>query len=237
MSGAAKRGALIVFEGCDRSGKTTQVKRLVETLNKRGCSTEMMRFPDRTTGIGSVINSYLTCSEELDDRAIHLLFSANRWEKVKQIQRRLAEGTNIIIDRYAFSGVAFSAAKPGLSLSWCKQPDVGLPRPDLVVFMDVTEEVAKQRGGFGEERYEVAEFQRRVRQNYKELTDETWVEICADGSLEEVEGKLLDIVNKELVKERGAVSRLWQASPVFGRGVRQRRRSKYQSSRLACSKE
>jgi len=210
MSGAAKRGALIVFEGCDRSGKTTQVKRLVETLNKRGCSTEMMRFPDRTTGIGSVINSYLTCSEELDDRAIHLLFSANRWEKEKQIQKRLAEGTNIIIDRYAFSGVAFSAAKPGLSLSWCKQPDVGLPRPDLVVFMDVTEEVAKQRGGFGEERYEVAEFQRRVRQNYKELTDETWVEICADGSLEEVEGKLLDIVNKELVKERGAVSRLWQ---------------------------
>jgi len=75
-----------------------------------------------------VINSYLTCSEELDDRAIHLLFSANRWEKEKQIQKRLAEGTNIIIDRYAFSGVAFSAAKPGLSLSWCKQPDVGLPR-------------------------------------------------------------------------------------------------------------
>ena len=68
--------------------------------------------------------------------------------------------------RYAYSGVAFSAAKPGLSLNWCKQPDVGLPRstlhkyllvipchrPDLVVFMDVTEEVAKQRGGFGEER-------------------------------------------------------------------------------------
>ena len=30
--------------------------------------------------------------------------------------------------RYAYSGVAFSAAKPGLSLNWCKQPDVGLPR-------------------------------------------------------------------------------------------------------------
>jgi len=201
-----------VFEGCDRSGKTTQVKRLVETLNKTGYSTEMMRFPDRSTGIGSVINSYLTCSEELDDRAIHLLFSANRWETEKQIRRSLAAGTNIIIDRYAYSGVAFSAAKPGLSLNWCKQPDVGLPRPDLVVFMDVTEEVAKQRGGFGEERYEVAEFQRRVRQNYKQLKDETWVEVCADGSLEEVENKLLDIVNKELAKERGGVSKLWQES-------------------------
>jgi len=212
MSVAVKRGALIVFEGCDRSGKTTQVKRLVETLNKTGYSTEMMRFPDRSTGIGSVINSYLTCSEELDDRAIHLLFSANRWETEKQIRRSLAAGTNIIIDRYAYSGVAFSAAKPGLSLNWCKQPDVGLPRPDLVVFMDVTEEVAKQRGGFGEERYEVAEFQRRVRQNYKQLKDETWVEVCADGSLEEVENKLLDIVNKELAKERGGVSKLWQES-------------------------
>jgi len=216
MSAAAKRGALIVFEGCDRSGKTTQVKRLVETLNKTGCTTEMMRFPDRSTGIGSVINSYLTCSEELDDRAIHLLFSANRWETEKQIQRSLAAGTNIIIDRYAYSGVAFSAAKPGLSLNWCKQPDVGLPRPDLVVFMDVTEEVAKQRGGFGEERYEVAEFQRRVRQNYKQLKDEIWVEVCADGSLEEVESKLLEIVNKELAKERGGVSKLWQESTNDG---------------------
>jgi len=210
--GAVKRGSLIVFEGCDRSGKTTQVKRLVDTLNKTGCTTEMMRFPDRNTGIGSVINSYLTCSEELDDRAIHLLFSANRWEKEKQIQRSLAAGTNIIIDRYAYSGVAFSAAKPGLSLNWCKQPDVGLPRPDLVVFMDVTEEVAKQRGGFGEERYEVAEFQRRVRQNYEQLKDETWVEVCADGTLEEVESKLLDIVNKELAREGVGVSKLWQES-------------------------
>ena len=59
-------------------------------------------------------------------------------------------------------------------------------------------------------RYEVAEFQRRVRQNYKQLKDETWVEVCADGSLEEVENKLLDIVNKELAKERGGVSKLWQ---------------------------
>jgi len=79
MSAAVKRGALIVFEGCDRSGKTTQVQRLVERLNSQGKASRMMRFPDRTTGIGKVINSYLTCSEELDDRAIHLLFSANRW--------------------------------------------------------------------------------------------------------------------------------------------------------------
>jgi len=103
--------------------------------------------------------------------------TCSRWEQEKEIRSSLAEGTNILIDRYAYSGAAFSAAKPGLSLAWCKQPDVGLPRPDLVVFLDVSEEVARQRGGFGEERYEVAEFQRRVRSNYRELEDPSWVQV------------------------------------------------------------
>ena len=63
--------------------------------------------------------------------------------------------------RYAYSGVAFSAAKDGLSLDWCRQPDRGLPRPDVVYFLDVSPEEAAKRGGFGEERYEKAEFQVR----------------------------------------------------------------------------
>ena len=85
---AAQRGALIVFEGCDRSGKTTAVKRLVDYLNdkhqltKDDCpSAKMMRFPDRGTHIGQVINDYLKGEKELDDHVIHLLFSTNRWEK------------------------------------------------------------------------------------------------------------------------------------------------------------
>ena len=43
--------------------------------------TELWRFPDRTTAIGKMINSYLTSQSEIDDAAVHLLFSANRWEK------------------------------------------------------------------------------------------------------------------------------------------------------------
>jgi thymidylate kinase len=61
--------------------------------------------------------------------------------------------------RYAFSGVAFSAAKEGLSIDWCKQPDRGLPRPDVVYFLNVSQEEANKRAGFGEELYEKAEFQ------------------------------------------------------------------------------
>jgi dTMP kinase len=111
MSGGVSRGSLIVFEGCDKSGKTTQVKLLVDRLNREGRPAKMMQFPDRTTAIGSIIHSYLTCTKELDDHAIHLLFSANRWELEQQIVNTLAEGITLIIDRYAFSGVAFSAAK------------------------------------------------------------------------------------------------------------------------------
>lgn len=61
--------------------------------------------------------------------------------------------------------MVYSAAKqnPALSLGWARAPEVGLPRPDLVVFLDLDEAVAKARGGWGEERYEKREMQERVR--------------------------------------------------------------------------
>mmetsp|Transcript_22908 Transcript_22908/g.38369 ORF Transcript_22908/g.38369 Transcript_22908/m.38369 type:complete len:98 (+) Transcript_22908:130-423(+) len=82
MNKVARRGAFILFEGIDRCGKTTQSKMLTETLLKQGIKAEHMRFPDRTTEIGKMINAYLTNSVDTDDKAIHLLFAANRWEKM-----------------------------------------------------------------------------------------------------------------------------------------------------------
>jgi hypothetical protein len=73
-----------------------------------------------------------------DDAAVHLLFSANRWEAVKSLKARLNAGETLVCDRYAFSGVAFTAAKGTLDLEWCKNPDRGLPAPDAVIYLDVT---------------------------------------------------------------------------------------------------
>ena len=73
-SSAAKRGALIVFEGVDRCGKSTQTKMLAEALP----NAKLMRFPDRTTATGKIVDAYLKIFE-LDDKAVHLLFSANGW--------------------------------------------------------------------------------------------------------------------------------------------------------------
>ena len=80
---ATKRGAFILLEGLDRSGKSSQCKRLAEALRAGGTDVAEFVFPDRTTGIGQMISSYLKQDAELDDKAVHLLFAANRWEKVR----------------------------------------------------------------------------------------------------------------------------------------------------------
>ncbi|KAI3977053.1 hypothetical protein MKX01_032168 [Papaver californicum] len=72
------RGALVVLEGLDRSGKTSQASGLLSYLEGQGLSAELWRFPDRNTCVGQMISSYLSNKSELDDRSIHLLFSANR---------------------------------------------------------------------------------------------------------------------------------------------------------------
>jgi dTMP kinase len=174
-----KRGLFIVFEGCDRSGKSTQCKLLSDRL-----ASISRRFPDRTSTIGKLINTYLSTpasdAHVLNDASIHLLFSANRWEARESLLKQLADGQTgrdhvvlnpaVICDRYAYSGVAFSAAK-GLDLDWCKAGDVGLPRPDLVLYFDIEPLVAAQRGDY-EERYENVEFQIIVRENFLRLVDE-----------------------------------------------------------------
>ena len=77
------------------------------------------------------------------------------------MEARLKVGTSLIVDRYSYSGVAFSAIK-GLDLSWCKAPEVGLPTLYLVLYLDITPEIAAERGDYGEERYEQLDFQKKV---------------------------------------------------------------------------
>ncbi|CAB1109888.1 unnamed protein product [Ectocarpus sp. CCAP 1310/34] len=171
-AGPAKRGAFILFEGVDRCGKTTQANLLVESLKQAGHDACFMRFPDRTTPIGQMINGFLQNTTGIDDRCVHLLFSANRWEAESKIRELLKVGTTVVCDRYAYSGVAFSASKPGLSVRWCKDPDRGLPAPDKILFLDISVEDAMKRGQFGEERYEKEEFQRTVRATFLALMEE-----------------------------------------------------------------
>lgn len=205
-----QRGSLIVFEGCDHSGKTTQCKKLVCALNEAGIKTKAMRFPDRTTTIGKMIDSYLGNKCEIEDHSVHLLFSANRWEMVPRMKSDLESGTTLIVDRYAYSGVAFTAAKEGFDINWCKQPDVGLPQPDRVIYLTLSPEEAAERGTFGDERYEQKEFQLKVSENFEKLRDSVWTEVKADKTIDDLHRELLQIT-KDIIKESSSkpLEQLW----------------------------
>ncbi|CAA0808784.1 P-loop containing nucleoside triphosphate hydrolases superfamily protein [Striga hermonthica] len=138
-----------------------------------------------------MISSYLANQSNLDDRAIHLLFSAIRWEKRSLMESKLRSGTTLIVDRYSFSGVAFSSAK-GLDMKWCKAPEAGLLAPDVVIYLDISR--AAERGGYGGERYEKLEFQKKVAQSYTTLQDSTWKIVDATLPIEIVEEQLRRIV-------------------------------------------
>lgn len=205
-----KRGALIVFEGGDHSGKTTQCSKLIQALTSKGQHTQLFKFPDRTSSIGQMIDKYLGNKVDIEDHSVHLLFSANRWEKQPQIMKLLNAGTTLIVDRYAFSGVAFTAAKPGFDIDWCKQPDIGLPKPDLVCYLTLDTEAAAKRGTFGGERYERTDFQKKVMNNFEKLKDSTWKEINADQSIEDLHTEILDLVTKTMAAvEDKPIGKLW----------------------------
>lgn len=207
--GAAKRGVFILFEGIDRCGKSTQSALLAKYLATRPTknndsqqqdgddghsAAELIRFPDRTSTIGTLINSYLASTTDMSDQTIHLLFSANRWEAAKGLENKLKKGQHLVCDRYAYSGVAFSSAK-GLSLDWCKAGDVGLPAPDCVIYLDMPVEDAAKRGNFGEERYEKIDFQLKVRDRFMSLMKEDeqrlpWYLLDARKSIEELQAEV-----------------------------------------------
>eukprot|EP00600_Ochromonadales_sp_CCMP1393_P003982 CAMPEP_0174993556 /NCGR_PEP_ID=MMETSP0004_2-20121128/23139_1 /TAXON_ID=420556 /ORGANISM="Ochromonas sp., Strain CCMP1393" /LENGTH=231 /DNA_ID=CAMNT_0016247681 /DNA_START=71 /DNA_END=766 /DNA_ORIENTATION=+ len=211
----ASRGAFILFEGVDRCGKTTQTGLLKEYYEKSR-KTEQIRFPERSSAVGQLINSYLQSSSNLNDQSIHLLFSANRWEQSDSINEKLLAGCNLICDRYAYSGVAFTSAK-GLDLDWCKSCDVGLPAPDCIIYLDMPIEDAAKRGNFGEERYEKIDFQKSVRDQFLKLKEEDtssgivpWKVLNADQSIEDLHREIIGVVNAVMVDVANKpVKKLW----------------------------
>lgn len=204
------RGAVIVIEGADRVGKSTRAAKLVENLSSCGEKVRLLKFPDRETEIGSLISRYLQKESALDDRVIHLLFSANRWEWFSKMREAIESGTSLVIDRYAYSGVAYSAAKSGMDLEWCKQSDSGLLKADAVLYLTLPEDTTRHRPGFGDEIYEKTEFQTRVKKCYEKLKDDTWTTIPGDVPVEQLDHKILQHAKETIAKVRSApIHYLW----------------------------
>ncbi|EFO62726.1 CDC8 [Giardia lamblia P15] len=155
------RGLFIVIEGLDRAGKDTMIDQLVALLKQTGESVMVQAFPDRTTKSGIILDRFLRRELDLSDWDCHKLYAENRKELEEGLCNTLLTGTTVICSRYAYSGVAYTAAK-GHDIRRCMEADKGLLRPDLVVFLDVDAKTVALRTDFGKERYETQNFQIKV---------------------------------------------------------------------------
>jgi len=111
------------------------------------------------------------------------------------MREKLESGVTLVVDRYSYSGVAFTASK-GYDVQWCYQPEVGMISPDLVIWLDMPLEDVKSRGGFGEERYEKLEMQERVQKlfsKFAEIDEDTWTRVDARGSVESIHEKIMKL--------------------------------------------
>lgn len=165
-------GQLIAIEGIDNSGKTTLSKRLAEEL---GCP--RLSFPDRTTALGGIIEDVLKSRTTLDKHSLHLLFTANRWEKQAEMDAIL-ENTDLVIDRYIHSGIVYSMAA-GLSKDWCTQNQQGLRKPDKVIYLKADPSVCAKRDHFGYDVFDNVAFLSNVSDYYDQVKEDDWCVIDA----------------------------------------------------------
>ena len=127
---------LIAFEGVDGSGKTSQVKLLCAHLIGLGNKVCCLKYPDRSSITGALIDGYLKGSVKFDNtRVPTILLAANLWELEEGIERELAKGKTVVMDRHVNSHLAYSMARGG-HLEDLRMMTEGIRKPDIVVYLD-----------------------------------------------------------------------------------------------------
>jgi dTMP kinase len=160
-----KKGILIVIEGLDGSGKTTQADILSKKLSE---NYKVLCTAEPSQGkIGSFIrNGCLYEEKRLPKEAETLLFAADRIEHMQnEIAPALAEDKMVICDRYIYSSLAYQGST-GLSLDWIKTINARALQPDLSIFIDVHPEQVLERLQRKKSVMETLETQQKVREVY-----------------------------------------------------------------------
>lgn len=172
MDSPISKGAFIVLEGIDNSGKTTQCKKLVEYLEDIDIPVKYIALPDRTTPIGKLIDKVLTKQVTVPKECLHMLFAANRLELKEKMTTALQNGVTLVADRFSISGIVYGIAN-GLDKYWLENLEHGLLTPDLVFYLKIDPAKAGKRQTNKPELFENLHFQQRVYKLYNDLIDET----------------------------------------------------------------
>lgn len=203
---------LIVIEGLDGAGKSTQVRLMREYLGSVCPNLEYIHFPRYDAPVyGGLIGKFLRGGfgsiDSVHPQLVALLFAEDRHGAAPFIKDVLASGGTVLLDRYVYSNIAYQCAKMPDEESaeelreWILNTEYGnfdLPRPDLNIFLDVPigfveESLSRSRGGAdrgylhgGRDIHEQdLGFQKRVRAMYvrQASLDPSMVVVdCSDGA-------------------------------------------------------
>jgi dTMP kinase len=175
------RGRLLVFEGAEGVGKTTQVARLAERLAAAGVPAERYREPGGTPLGDEVRAILLDPGNVVAPAAEALLFMAARAQLLARVRARLAEGVTVILDRFFLSTYAYQIAGRGLPPDEVRAANrlatAGLV-PDLTLLLVADSAVARARmvarGDLDRMEQEDAGFHARVGAAFVAAVDPAW---------------------------------------------------------------
>lgn len=168
------RGCLIVFEGPEGAGKSTQIAHLAERLAAAGVPTTATREPGGTPTGDAIRDILLHADLSIDPLVEFLLYSASRAQHVRErIRPALGRGEVVVSDRFSAASVAYQGYGRGLDLTFIealnRRATDGLS-PDLTVLLDLdpAEGLRRVAGRGTEDRLERAglDFHRRVRDGF-----------------------------------------------------------------------
>lgn len=200
---------LIVLEGLDGAGTTTQSRRLVGHLQGRGQRAHLTREPSDGP-VGRLIREMLSGRHALPDgrisqSAFGLLFAADRLDHLqREVEPQLAAGVTVVSDRWYHSSLAYQGT--GADRDWIATLNARARRPDLTIFLQVRPEIAAQRrvaAGRVQELFEDLQMQQEVDAGYQA----TIAELTALGErIEVIDGELPpDAVFQQIVALTGSV--------------------------------
>ena len=213
------KGKLIVIEAGDGSGKATQTKLLFDHLKAEDLSVRQISFPDYESPSSSLVKMYLKGefgkhADDVDAYAASTFYAVDRYASFKMKWKQFYDAGEIILaDRYVTSNMVHQAVKiineieRNKFLDWLDDFEyvkLKLPRPDLVIFLDmppaISEKLIKER-----HREDIHEkdfdYLHRCYYSYKELANKfNWVTInCSDGknprTIEEIHNDIIKVVN------------------------------------------
>lgn len=193
------RGRLIVVEGLDGAGTTTQARLLGERLAAAGRTVHVTAEPSRGP-VGALVRQVLTRrvvghDGGFDPAALALLFAADRLDHhAVEIAPKLAAGVDVVSDRYTLSSLAYQGLATGAP-AWVEAVNARAPGADLTLFLRARPEIALRRrraASLDREIFEVSSFQRRVAESYDRAiarlraAGEEVVEVDGEASVESV---------------------------------------------------